>query len=271
MKKSIKRTHIIYFAIITLAMLNCAGSNKTGKLSFVSEDEEITLGKSLVGEASKQFNVIRNQEITDFINNIAREIGVQSDWSALPYQVYIVNSPDLNHFSLPGGSIFIFRGLIEISETASEVALIIAHEMAHISARDGIDQLSEKYSYAFAAQSVMGENPEIPAQIIADLYYEGTILDYGEDKEYLADKRGLKYAWKANYDPTGLTDILERIGQAESVSPESVELLYTTHPSASDRLRRAKMEIDQIPQKASLRKDLDEFHNIKELLARLPQ
>ncbi len=259
---------LFLFAII----ISCAShSPQTNKLAFVSEEEELSLGKRLQVQAVKQLKIIRNQEISSFFNKIAADIGAQSDWKALPYQVFIVNEPDLNHFSLPGGSIFVFRGIIDISDTASEVALIIAHEIAHLVARDGVDRLSAKYAFAFAAQSVIGENPEIPYQIISNLYSDGTILDYPEKNEYLADERAIKYAWKANYDPSALLTIMEKIRDTQEVDPEKVALLNLTHPSIVKRYKRARVEVMEAPYKTSLRKDLPDFKNIKNLLSRIPR
>lgn len=253
-------------------LIACAGhAPQINKLAFVSEEEELSLGKRLQVQAIKQLKIIRNQEISSFFNRIAEDIGAQSDWKALPYRVFIVNEPDLNHFSLPGGSIFIFRGIIDISDTASEVALIIAHEIAHLVARDGVERLSAKYAFAFAAQSVIGENPEIPYQIVSNLYSDGTILDYPEENEYLADERAIKYAWKANYDPSGLLTIMEKIRDAQEADPEKVALLELTHPSIVKRYKRARVEVMEAPYKTSLRKDLPDFKNIKSLLSRIPR
>jgi len=253
-----------------LSFVACAGSGSRGKLSFVSIDEEVTLGKALAAQSIKQLKLIRNQAVTQFFSQIAAEIGAQSDWSGLSYSVNIVNEPDLNHFSLPGGHIYLFRGLIDSASTASEIALIIAHEIAHIAARDGVQRVGVKYAYAFAAQSVVGTNPEIAYQIISQLYSEGTILDYPKDQEFSADKTAIKYAWKANYDPDGLLNILEKLRAIQVTAPEKVSLLLLTHPSTNARYKRAHMEIADVPRKSSLLMDLPEFQTIKQTLNRIP-
>ena len=257
---------------MALAILSsCAGSGANkGKLNFISVDEELALGKELVIKAHNNFNIIRNQRINAFFNKMCQEIGVHSEWSGLSYQVYLINEPDLNHFSLPGGAIFLYRGLIAAADSASEIALIISHEIAHIAARDGVDRVSTKYGYAFAAQSVMGENPEIASQIISNLTSEGTILDYPDRTEYLADKTALKNAWKANYDPNSLVDILTKIEKLEKQDPSLIGRLYFTHPPASDRIKRIIMQLSQIPRKSTLRQDLAEFQEIKKVLQRIP-
>ena len=272
---ALKRNSIVLlFGIMAVGLLlSCGGSQKTVRkdtLKFVSVEEELALGKALRAQAFKQIKLVRNHQITDFLNGIARELGAQSDWKGLDYSVYVVNDANLNHFSLPGGSIFIFRGLLEVAENAAEVAMIIAHEVAHLSSRDGVDRVASKYAYAFAAQSVVGEIPEIPAQIITNLYSEGTILDYAEEDEYFADKRAVKYAWRANYDPSALLTMLEKLRAAEKTNPRLVRLLQATHPPITSRYKRVRIEIEKMPRKRSLRLDLPEFKKIKETLEKIP-
>ncbi len=267
----IKKTMLLLFALSITLYFSCAGSKNSGKIKFVSIDEELELGRSLTKQMPKHFKIVRNQQITDYFTQIAREIGTQSDWDGLTYSVYVINEDDINHFSLPGGSIYLFRGLIEASENMSEIALIIAHEIVHIAERNAVDRIAEKYAFAFAAQSVIGENPEIATQIIEHLYSDGTILDYPEDQEFLADAKAINYAWKTNYSPDGLLDILRIIGKKETDDIESVALLLTTHPATSSRYRKVRQELSKVPVKSTLRTNDPEFSNIKKILTTLPR
>ncbi len=266
----LKVSHLFFVVIILILISSCAGNRKTGRLSFISIDEEISIGKELALQATQRLRLVRNQEISQFFNAMAQEIGAVSDWSGLNYHVYVINEPDLNHFSLPGGHIYIFRGLIESAESASEVAVAIAHEIAHIAARDGVERMSAKYGYALAAQSVLGQNPEIAVQIIANLYSKDTILDYPKEAEKAADRKSIKYAWKANYDPAGLVFLLLKMRQVEAESPQKLVLLLKTHPSIISRYRDVNNELESVPEKDSLRKDVPEFSNIKKLLSKIP-
>lgn len=243
---------------------------KTGTLNFITVDEELELGKSLMLEASKQFKLLRNQMVLGYLNQMSQEIGLQSDWNGLTYTVHVINEPDLDHFSFPGGNIFIYRGIIDSSKSACEVALVIAHEIAHIANRDGIHRVAQKYGYAFAAQSLIGHNPEIASQIVSQLYSEGTILDYSSADEYSADRKAIKYSWKANYDPSGVLEILGTLRTAEATSAEKTMLLRKTHPSTNTRYKKARAEIRHAPYKSSLRKDTPEFTQIKDILKNIP-
>ena len=257
---------------VVVSLLSCSpSSRRSGALHFISIEEELSLARMLNAQATNELKILRNQKVTAFFDEIGKQIGAQSDWSGLEYHVWIINEPDINHFSLPGGSIFLYRGLIDLADEAAEVALIIAHEVAHITARNAINRVAEKYGYAFAAQSLIGENPEIPSRIIAELYADGTILDYPLDQEYNADRNGVKVAWKANYDPRAFLTILEKIRHAESATPQLTERLLLTHPATATRYRRVKPEISKAPRKTTLRRNLPEFQEIKDLLQKIPQ
>ena len=148
-----KKTSTSLLIAAALALLACAGSRDTGKLAFVSIEEEIALGREVSVQAGQFLNIVRNQEVGQYLNQLAAEIGPHSHWSGLTYSVHLVNEPDLNHFSLPGGQIFIYRGLFETLGSTDQVAAVIAHEIAHIAARDGVERLSAKYGWALRLSS----------------------------------------------------------------------------------------------------------------------
>ncbi len=271
MKKN-RQVWLLWVGVIVLVLLACAGGQrKKNTLTFVSFDEEMRLGQQLASQAHSQFCLIRNQQIIAFLDSLAGELGRVSDWDGLTYRVYLVNEPDFNHFSLPGGYIFLFRGLLEQCTSLEQVAAVIAHEIAHIAHRHAVGRLSEKYAFAFAAQSIVGDNPEIAAQIIGSLYSSGTILDYPPEWEYLADEKALEYAWKADYHPVGLVNLLEQAIHVQLTSIEKTDLLNRTHPSATNRLKRIRMHLALIPSKGDLRGQSPEFIEVQKVLLNIPR
>ncbi|HPG39245.1 MAG TPA: M48 family metalloprotease [bacterium] len=248
-------------------LFSCAGNkNAQNKLDFVTIEEEMFLGKELARECSKQLKLYNNQEVSAFFEGIANEIGDNSDWRGLNYSVYIVNDTTINHFSLPGGSIYLYRGLIDLCANASEVAAILAHEIAHIASRDAVDRVSKKYTFAFAAQSVFGYNPEIPKQIVASLFTSGTILDYPQKNELYADAKAIQYVWNSNYDPTALIRILERLRAIEKIAPGQIYKLSLTHPPAATRFKTVSSGIKDLNGKNDFIRDLPEYARIKALI-----
>lgn len=265
------RNILLPLAVPLLLLAACAGSRQVGTLNFVTLDEELALGREVVIQTPKQLRVVRNQEITQFFNRLAKEIGDISDWSGISYTVFILNEADINHFSLPGGEIYICRGLIELAGNGTEVVAAIAHEIAHIARRDGVNRLAIKYSYALAAQSVIGQNPQLAVQVLNNLYTSATILDYPEEAEYAADAQAVKYLWKANYDPNGIATLIQNVRLAEKEKPALVEKYRLTHPTGLTRLNRLRQELADAPPHAGLRADVESFKTIQEQLQRIPR
>ncbi|MDZ7314567.1 MAG: M48 family metalloprotease [candidate division KSB1 bacterium] len=243
-----------------------AKDRQNGTLPFVSIEEELALGDDLASFSIQHLKIIRNRTIERYLTDLAARIGAVSHWSGLNYTVFVINEKDINHFSLPGGNIYIFRGLLE-SCSSSEVAAVLAHEIAHLSMRDGVSRLAEKYSYAVAAQQLLGNNPEIAAHIIQSLYTRDTILDYPAEKEFTADRLALEYLEKAELDPAALPVLLRRLIKLEKSDPQRFALLLVTHPPTKKRLKN-------LQHKKSLHQSVatDElyFQNIRLILERLP-
>ncbi len=257
--------------LLLLLFLSCTGGRKTGTLNFVTLDEEIALGREITIQTPKVMRTIRNQEIVAFFNKMAKELAAASDWTGLGYSVFVINDPASNHFSLPGGEIYIYRGLVEKTEYAAELAAVLAHEIAHIGRRDAVNRLAIKYSYAFAAQSVIGQNPELANQLLSSLFTPGTILDYPEKAEFLADASAVRFMWKANFDPSAMQTLMQKLRLLEKEAGAEIASFRRTHPPALDRLRRIRKELADMPVHDGLRRDLADFKKIREQLGRIPQ
>jgi len=268
------KTLLVVLALFSFLFIQCAGSHstQTGELSFISIDEELTLGEDISYFTLRYLDIIRNRTLNSFLNSMAKNIGAVSHWSGLPYTVFVINDHNINHFSLPGGNIYLFRGLIETAETEDEIAAILAHEIAHLSERDAIARLAEKYGFSFAAQSVIGENPEIAEHIIVSLYKKGTILDYPAANEYRADQLALEYTLKAGYNPKWLLVFLKKIAAIEKQNPERTKLLQMTHPPIRSRIRKAEKNIKKLSLQPNSPAELPvDFHQAKEALAKIPR
>ena len=256
--------HYPWLLLLSLLAVGCSGiRNRSNDDVFISIDDELMLSEALVKRAALRLPLIRDPEMGDFLNRIARDIGAVSDWNGLEYSVHVVDEADVNHFSLPGGQIYLFRGLIQECERAGEVAAVIAHEIAHISYRDGIERLARKYGYAFAAQELIGTNPEIPLQIVEQLYSEGTILDYPQAAERRADAKAIEYLVKINFDPVCLIELLERFIILEDTRPDVMALLRSTHARAMHRLHRVRKTVARTRRPENLLRDLEIFEHVK--------
>ncbi len=265
----------IFFTLFLIVLwIGCAGtkSNETDTLKFITIEEELRLGEELHSFTIKHLEIIRNSQLNQFLNDIARHISAVSHWPGLDYSVFIINEKDINHLSLPGGTIYIFRGLLEEADSPDEIAAVIAHEIVHIAHRDGVARLAEKYSFSFAAQQVICDNPEIAYHIIMSLYRtSGTILDYSEEQEREADVISLTYLRDAGYDPSAAASLLKKMRRLEKEEPHRFDLLRMTHASTSSRLRRVERTAKKMTgEPTRLLEESSHFFQLKDILKKIP-
>ncbi|MDZ7725225.1 MAG: M48 family metallopeptidase [candidate division KSB1 bacterium] len=176
-----------------------------------------------------------------------------------------MNRPDILHFSLPGGNIFISRGLIELTETDCELAAVIAHEAVHSSHRHSVQQVADKYAYALAAQKIVGDNPEIIKTVLESLFTRDTILDYGKKLEFSADERALLYMQQAGYDPDGLMRLLTKIDELYDSREFLMKHLHRTHQLPGKRLKKLPEARGPLPQPST------GYSLMRRMLERIPE
>ena len=164
-----KRQAIVLLIILSaLIVVHCAGT-RSSDINLITIDEEIEIGAKIAKEIESQNPLVNDVEISAFISELGNKIAAVSDWSGLKYRFRIINTNDINAFSIPGGHIYLHRGLIEYTESVSELAGIIAHEIYHIVSRHGAEQITNKYGLAIAAQELVGENTALWQQVAADI------------------------------------------------------------------------------------------------------
>ncbi|RPI01744.1 MAG: hypothetical protein EHM72_05780 [Calditrichaeota bacterium] len=262
------RIHIL-LCCCTFFFLRCASNSpRGGQIPFITIEEELQLGEEIASYSIQNLKIINNRAITHFLSGIAAEIGRVSYWKGLHYTIFIVNESDINHFSLPGGNIFLFRGLLEMCSSSEEIAAVIAHEIAHLAQRDGTNRLAEKYGFSFAAQQAIGENPKIAEHIVLSLYQPDTILDYTQAQEFQADLNALLYLKDSQLDVNGLKSMLEKISLQK---PQQLTLLLTTHPPAEERLNKLRRFFRETKGSVAVPIDPTEFNKMKVTLTRLPR
>lgn len=265
MKRYIK-TSLLFIVFFLNISCNKSHVQQTNRINFVTIEEELLLGEEIKAASIRHLNLVRHREIDRYFDKLANKIGKVSHWQALTYDVFIVNEQDINHFSLPGGNIYLYRGLIQMASTEDQIASMIAHEVAHAARRDAVERLAEKYSYAFAAQKVFGENPEIANHILTSLYTSGTILDYPKEAEQIADRYAIKYCQVAGFNPHGLPELLNKIRACENKN--LIRRLLLTHSTVESRLVMVTKALKGIP--SSKQSNSSEFQKIKNILQRIP-
>lgn len=217
-----------------------------GKAAALSIDEERKLGDVVFKEVSRQFEFVDDAYAREYMEGLGKHLTAELETRYFPYHFYIIDAPDLNAFAAPGGRIFIFSGLIEVMDSVDELAGVLSHELAHVSARhiSHSIELNKKIGLASLAGVLAGV---LIGGKAAGLLTAGSTaagiqaqLNYSRDDERQADMLGFKYARAAGFETSGLMEALKKIQQYQLGGAEIPPYLLT-HPSDTERM--ANIEI----------------------------
>jgi len=265
-KKYIK---FFVFAILSISVIACVAEVDplSGKkiYTLLSTEQEIQIGHKVIPSAiNENDGLYPDREVQNYVKEIGTRIALVTP-RKVDYQFYVVNSPQINAFALPGGPVFVTRGLLLKMEKESELAGVLSHELGHINARHHAKFLEKTYGmnmligilgvalqeskYASAVMSL--------AQISAGLLQ----LKFSRDQENEADSLGVRFSYQAGYDPEGLLTMFEKFKAMEKGG--TVEWL-STHPLPDTRIKNVQQIISQqYPFSYSLIHDSDRFHKIQ--------
>src|SRR5580658_9722784 len=210
------------------------GNRDVGKgVNFYSLEKEIAIGKGLAQQVEKQAKIINDPIISEYVNRVGQNLVRNSD-AKVPFTIKVIDSEEVNAFALPGGFFFVNSGLILKADSESELAGVMAHEIAHVAARHGTRQATRgqlaqiamiaasiAVPYTMAGYAAMqGANLAIPMGFLA----------FTRKMEREADYLGLQYMYKSGYDPTSFVDFFEKIQTLEKRKPGTVAKVFSTHP-----------------------------------------
>jgi predicted Zn-dependent protease len=229
------------------------------QINIYSLEREIKLGKRLATELEKRSELLNDPVIQELVNRVTQNIVINSD-SKTPVTVKVINSSEINAFSLPGGFLYVNRGLIEAADNEAELAGVIAHEVAHIAARHGVEQASRKdlINWTTRSLSIFGGGTRSINRAARVLSFK-----FSRSSEKEADRLAAQYLWKAGYDPQALITFLEKLGAQEKKTRIPLQNLFRTHPVSQDRIRDTRNLLARFPKKNEYHVDSSDFIAVK--------
>ncbi len=254
-------------ALAFLAPLSIVSCAEIGKLNMVSEEQEIEMGQQFSQEIEKELTLIKDPEVVAYVDRLGQSLARVSKRNNIPYKIQVVDTDEVNAFAIPGGWLYVNRGLIEQAANESELAGVMGHEIGHIVGRHSARQMTQQYGADLLAQIALGTAPNQTAAMTAALLQNGTLMHYSRDMESEADDYGVQELYDAGIDPNGLPSFFEKLAALEAKSGggelDPVSKMFTSHPATPERIQRTRAAIAKLPVKTGLRTDSPEFQKIK--------
>ena len=246
-------------------------------LNKLSVDDEIELGRRFAAELEKEETVISNVLIDHYLGNIVVGLAAQSQRPNLPYQVKLVNSHVPNPFSLPGGILYVNRGLIEMITSEDELAAAISHEIGHVVGRHVVNKLL----LSFAAKSLL--KPVLDNLHKTNGVVESIILKFGgavamlamlhfsRNDESQADLLGFYEMLRAGWDPHGFLALFEHLEAMEKSSNGTRNPFLSDHPPTPERAEAIRHELEGVTIPSGAATDSVKFQVFKSAMGLLPE
>jgi hypothetical protein len=254
------------------ADVDAIGNRKVGHgPDFYSLEHEIALGKQLAQEVDRSAKFIDDPVVTEYVNRVGQNLVRNSD-AQVPFTIKVIDSDQVNAFALPGGFFYVNSGLILRADEESEMAGVMAHEIAHVCARHGTRNATkgELMQLATIPLIMLG-----PGGWLGYGIYEGlnvalpvTFLEFSRTAEAEADYLGLQYMYKAGYDPNSFVTFFEKVQADEKKHPGTIPKIFSTHPPTPARIAASQKEIATIlPAREEYIVTTSEFDVVKRRLA----
>lgn len=239
-------------------------------LNFYGLEKEVALGKQFAQEIERSVKLVDDPVVNEYVNRVGQRLVRNSD-ARVPFTIKVIESDQLNAFALPGGFFYVNSGLILAATEEAEMAGVMAHEIAHVTARHGTCNATKGQIAQLAMIPLMifgpggwagyglyqGLNFFIPLQFLA----------FNRGAERQADYLGLQYMYKTGYDPNSYIAFFEKIQAQEKKRPGSIPKIFSSHPPSGERIQNAQTTIATIlPTRDEYIVSTSEFDLVKQRL-----
>ncbi len=219
--------------------------------NFVSLEKEIQMGAAYSQYFEQTAKLVTDTVIVEYVDRIGQEIVKHSD-AKVPFVFRVVDSDDVNAFALPGGFVYVNKGLLLETETEAELAGVLAHEIAHVTARHATEQMTKGQLMQFATMPAMlfvGGGYWIRQGIYQALGMGMSLAVLGitRDSELESDQLGTQYLWNSGYDPNAFITFFEKLAHKDNNKAGKFASFWRTHPSHENRIIKVTEEISVLP------------------------
>jgi len=216
--------------------------------NIFSAEQDIEIGRQSAAEAERQLPILREPSVENYVQAIGARLAAVAPGPKFPYQFKVTNLSDINAFALPGGFLYINRGLIEASRSEAELAGVMAHEIAHVALRHSTANVSKAY-LAQAGVGILGgllggqsATTRGIIEAVGGFGLNALFLKYSRTAEEQADIVGTQILGRAGYDPMAMASMFEMLRQSAGRDPSKLEQFFSSHPAPANREARVRRE-----------------------------
>ena len=202
-----------------------------------SRQEEIELGRGVAAKMLGAYDLVDDPALQAYVGNVGMIVAMRGERPQLPWRFALVESPSVNAYAVPGGVVFITRGLYELLETEDELAAVLGHEVAHVQRKHHYKVMQQQNLVGSLSEAAASQ-VTVDSELLDTLWSRATeVMTRGLDKsaEYEADRDGMVLAARAGYDASALLTVLEKISVSAAAGSDT-SMLYSTHPTPAARL-----------------------------------
>lgn len=233
-----------------------------------SKEKEAALGRQLATEVEQQTKLVDDPVINEYVNRVGQNVVLHSD-AKVPFTIKVIDTDEVNAFALPGGYFFVNKGLILAADNESELAGVMAHEIAHVAARHAMENQGKAsaMNYGMLAGMIFGGG------IISNVLYNGGgilgslgMLKFSRGAEEEADRLGVQYLYAAGYDPNGMATMFEKLASQNKKKPGAVARMFSSHPQPTNRREASIALVARFPEREEYVISTSEFQRVKNRL-----
>ncbi|MEX2016732.1 MAG: M48 family metallopeptidase [Candidatus Hydrogenedentales bacterium] len=232
-----------------------------GGINLLSTEEELALGQKMAAQIEQEQPVLNDPAVQQYVDRIGQRLqavvppGVDRN---INYQFKVIDAPDtVNAFALPGGYLYVYTGLMKLIENEAELAGVMAHEIAHVTAEHHGEQLTKQYGASFLASLLLGEDPGAIAQGVAQVTNYLVQAGYSREAEREADRIGADMLMRGGYNPNAMITFMQKMAAQSQAPGGRIMAFISTHPLTQERIEYLQSQINTYP--ANVRADYPVF------------
>src|SRR5688500_15888874 len=214
--------------------------------NLFSVQQDVDLGRQSAAEVEKQLPILNDARTNTYLTRIVSRLAAQSPGTKYPYTIKAVNATEINAFALPGGPMYVHRGLITTAKNEAELAGVLAHEMSHVILRHGTEQASKAYLGQAGLSllgGLVGKRGSTSSQIInavGGFGLNAAFLKFSRSDELEADALGAELMAKSGYDPIAMATMFATLRAEQGRDPSKLDKFFSSHPPPADREARIR-------------------------------